>query len=92
MQFYGLSIGRVDLVFGTALAVACCAPTLEVQTTADAVGGGYSNELQGRPLSDIPGQLQSRVDVSVVSSSLPIGDPGQMLTFTAPPLSRSIGQ
>jgi len=92
MNFTGLSIGLVDLVLGTAVASACCAPLLAAQTTATAGGGGYWQTLQAHPLSDTPGQFQSRVDVSVVSSALPILDAGQVSALIAPTLSQSLGR
>jgi hypothetical protein len=57
LQFYGLSIGRVDLAFGTATA-ACCAPVLTTQITANgAAGGPYSQSLRAFSLSSIPGEV-----------------------------------
>jgi hypothetical protein len=89
MQFVGVSMSRADLVFGTAIASACCAPSLGAQVTGNgAAGGPYSTKLQGYSMSDIPGQVQSRVDIAVVSSALPIVDPGQvmgLLTARGPP-------
>jgi hypothetical protein len=88
MQFYGLTIGQVDLVFGTATATACCAPALGSRVGADGgAGGPYWRELQGFPLSTVPGQVQSRVDIAVASSSLPIVDPGLMMGLFTPPRS-----
>jgi hypothetical protein len=85
MQFYGLTIGQVDLVFGSAVATACCAPLIGTQVTVDGgAGGPYRRELQGAPLSDIPGQSQSRVDIAVASSALPIVDPGQVMGLLTP--------
>ena len=93
MQFYGISIGRgVDLVFGSAVATACCAPILGAQSTADGVGGGYWRKLQASSVSVAPGQVQSRVDISVVSSALPNLDAGLVSALIAPTLSQSIGQ
>jgi hypothetical protein len=89
MQFYGLSIGRVDLTFGTAIATACCAPILAAQATADGAGGGYWRELQASPVSD---QVQSRVDISVVSSTLPILDAGQVSALVGPTWSQAGNQ
>ncbi len=91
MEFQGLSIGRVDLVFGTAVATACCAPSIAAHTTADGAGGGYWRQLQASPIPTVPGQVQSRVDISVVSSALPILDAGQVSTLAAP-VSQSITQ
>jgi hypothetical protein len=80
LQFYGLSIGHVDLAFGTAAATACC--VLAAQVTAHGVaGGGYSQTIRASPVSTIPGQVQSRVDIAVVSSSLPLLDAGQVMSF-----------
>ena len=83
LQFSGLSIGHVDLAFGTATAAACCAPVLAAQVTANGrAGGPYSQEAQAFPLSTIPGQVQSRADIAVVSSSLPIVNAGQMMSVS----------
>jgi hypothetical protein len=80
MLFFGFSTSRADLVFGSANAAACCAPSPRAQVKADgAAGGPYSIEFEGYPLPDIPGQAQSRVDVAVASSALPIVDPGQVM-------------
>lgn len=83
LQFYGLSIGHVDLAFGTVVATACCAPVLAAQVTANGgAGGRYSQELQDFPLSATPGQIQSRADIAVVSSSLPLVSAGQMMSLS----------
>jgi hypothetical protein len=92
MQFYGLSIGKADLVFGSATATACCAPILDAQTRVTPTGGTHWQQLQASPISDVPGQVQSRVDISVVSSALPILDPGQVSVLTGPSLSSSLHQ
>lgn len=92
MQFYGLSIGRVDLVFGSATATACCAPSVMAQSSADAAGGGHWRELQAFTTSDVSGQFQNRTDISVVSSALPVLDPGQVSASAVPNLSQSISQ
>jgi hypothetical protein len=85
MQFYGVSTNRADLVFGSAAAVSCCAPFAEAQVKiASGAGGQYSRELRGAPVSDIPSQVQSRVDIAVASSALPIVDPGQMSGLLTP--------
>jgi hypothetical protein len=88
MQFYGLSIGRVDLVFGTAIAAACCAPGLFAQSIAEGAAGGYWRQLRAFPVSILPGQTQSRVDISVVSSGLPLLDAGQVSAQIAPNLAQ----
>jgi hypothetical protein len=92
MQVYAMSIGRVDLAFGSAIAAACCAPSLAAQTTADGVGGGYSRQLQASPISGVSQQVQSRVDISVVSSTLPILDAGRVTAIGGPTSSQAINQ
>jgi hypothetical protein len=93
MQFYGLSIGgTADLVFGTAVASACCAPVGRAQTTAEGSGGGYSRSIEAFPVALVPGQLQSRIDISVVASSLPVLDAGQVSALIGPALLQSVGQ
>jgi hypothetical protein len=81
-QFQGFSTARADLVYGTGIATACCAPGLSAQVAAGAEAGGpYWAELQAHPRSDQPGQVQSRVDIAVASSAFPIIDPGQLMSF-----------
>ena len=93
MQFYGLSIGRtVDLVFGTAVASACCAPVRRAQTTADGSGGRYSRSIAAFPVTVVPGQLRSRIDMSLVASLLPVLDAGQVSAQIGPAVLRSMGQ
>ena len=79
-QFYGVGTNRADLAFGSVTAIACCgsdaAARVEVDSRAD---GPYTQELRGTPTSDIPGQVQSKVDIAVVSSALPLLDPAQVL-------------
>jgi len=79
LQLNGFSIGPVTVFLGSAVAAACCAAMLQAQVTADGGGGPFSKELIGNPVSAIPGQLQSRLDIAVVASSLPLLDPGQMM-------------
>jgi hypothetical protein len=84
-QFYGVSTNRADLVFGTVAAVACCGSDAGAQVTVDSrTGGPYSRQLRAAPVSDGSGQAQSRVDIAVVSSALPILDPAQVLAARAP--------
>jgi hypothetical protein len=85
MKFYGFTIGRVDLALGTAIATACCAPAVDAQVAANrGAGGPYSIGLQGYSLSDTPGQAQSRVDIAVASSRLPLVDQGQVMGLLTP--------
>ena len=85
-QFYGVSTNRADIVFGSVDAVACCGPFVGAQVDVDSgAGGPYWRELRGAPVSDIPGQVQSRVDIAIASSALPILDPAQVLVARAPP-------
>jgi hypothetical protein len=82
LQFQGFSTARADLVYGTAIATACCAPELSAQVAAGSEAGGpYSAELQVHARSEQPGQVQSRIDIAVVSSAFPIIDPGQMISL-----------
>jgi hypothetical protein len=93
IQFTGISIGHVDLVYGSVVATACCGPFGRAQAGAEFGGGGaYKSGLQGMPISDMPGQVQGRIDAAVASSTLPLLDAGQALTVTAPGLSQSLGQ
>jgi hypothetical protein len=78
MQFDGITIGRVDFAFGTAIMHACCAPLVASQVSANGQGGPYSAALTGYTSSHLAGQSESRVDAAVASSTLPIIDPGQM--------------
>lgn len=85
LQFQGVSTARADLVYGTAIATACCASGLSAQVAAGGEAGGpYSAELQVPRRSDQPGQVQSRVDIAVVSSAFPIIDAGQMMSLLTP--------
>jgi hypothetical protein len=93
IQFTGISMGHVDLVYGSVVATACCGPFGRAQAGAELGGGGaYTSGLQGMPISDMPGQVQGRIDAAVASSTLPLLDAGQALTVTAPGLSQSLGQ
>ena len=84
LQFDGISIDRVDLVFGTAISSACCAPVLGAQASADGGGGPYAQELQGFPVSTIPGQVQGRVDIAAAASAVPLVNAGQIMALAAP--------
>jgi hypothetical protein len=84
-QFYGISTNRSDAAFGSVVAVACCGSGSEVQVNLDSTAGGpYSRELRGTPVSATPGQVQSRIDVAVVSSAMPLLDPAQVLVAGSP--------
>ena len=83
MNFSGISTSRADLVFGSVAATACCAPLAEAQVgVTGKTGGAYARELRGSPPSNTPGQMRSRIDIVVVSSALPVVDPGQMLGYS----------
>jgi hypothetical protein len=92
MQFYAISVGSVDLAFGSATATACCAPTRGAQTIVDTTGGGHWREAVAHPLGYVPGQIQSRIDIAVISSALPILDPGQASVLGAPSVAQSGSQ
>ena len=79
-QFYGLSTNRGDIVFGSVTAAACCGSSAAAQVkTAGEAGGPYTQQLQAAPVSNTPGQVQTSVDIAVVSSALPMVDPAQAL-------------
>jgi hypothetical protein len=79
LQFFGVTMSRVDLVFGNATSGACCSSNLGAHVAASgAAGGPYSTELAGFSGFDSAGQTQRRVDFAVASSAQPIVDPGQM--------------
>jgi hypothetical protein len=84
-QTYGISTSRADLVFGSVSAVACCGSAATAQVKADSgAGGPFSRELRGAEITDTPGQVQQRIDVTVASSALPILDPAQLLVTGGP--------
>jgi len=72
-QLYGISTKSAIVVFGSIDASACC----DTDAKADAnilkkTTGLYTNELRNAWTSYTPAQRQSRVDISVVVSALPI--------------------
>ena len=84
-QFYGFSTNRVDIVFGSAAAVVCCGSDAAAQVTINSrTGGPYRREILATPTSDTPGQTRTRVDVAVISSTLPILDPAQVSATDLP--------
>jgi hypothetical protein len=84
-QFYGISTNRADFAFGSIAAVACCGTNTAAQVEVDGTTGGlYSREFRGVPVSSTPGQVQSRLDIAVASSALPLVDPAQMLVADGP--------
>jgi hypothetical protein len=84
-QFYGISTNRADFGFGSVAAVGCCGTNAAAQVDVDGTAGGpYSREFRGAPVSSTPGQVQSRVDIAIASSALPLLDPAQMLVADAP--------
>ena len=84
-QFYGISTNRADFAFGSIAAVACCGTNAAAQVEVDGKAGGlYSREFRGVPVSNAPGQVQSRLDIAVASSALPLVDPAQMLVADGP--------
>jgi hypothetical protein len=79
-QFNGISTNRADLVFGSVTAVACCGSASAARVNLDSsTGGPYSKELRAMPASKVSGQAESRVDITVVSSALPILDQAEVL-------------
>jgi hypothetical protein len=84
-QFYGISTNRADFAFGSVAAVACCGTNAAAQVEVDGAAGGlYSRGFRGMPVSSAPGQAQSRLDIAVTSSALPLVDPAQMSVADAP--------
>jgi hypothetical protein len=84
-QFYGISTNRADFVIGSVAARACCGSNAAARVEVDSTAGGpYSRELRDAPASNMPGQVQSRVDIAVVSSAMPLLDPAQLLVSGAP--------
>jgi hypothetical protein len=85
-QFNGISTNRADIVYGVVAAVACCGSGAEAQVGVNTrTGGPYSRELRATPASDTPGAAQSRIDIAVVSSTLPVLDPAQLLAASSSP-------
>jgi hypothetical protein len=84
-RFYGISTNRADIVFGSVAAVACCGSGTEAEVNANSrTGGLYSREIRAMPASDTTGQARNTIDLSVVSSALPILDPAQVFSAGAP--------
>jgi hypothetical protein len=72
-QLYGVSTKSAIVVFGSIAASACC--DTDAETHADILkkaSGLYTNELRSSSKSYTPAERQSRVDISVVVSALPI--------------------
>jgi hypothetical protein len=84
-QFYGVSTKTADIVFGSIRAIACCDVTAGTQVTVSSkLIGSYTTEVRNRPLVNKPGERQSRLDLAVVSSTLPLLPPGQALLSQMP--------
>ena len=78
MQWYAVT-DHADLAFGTVAASACCGAEAGAQVTADpSAGGPYTSEYVVRRQPQTSGQAEQAVDVSVVSSTLPIVDPARI--------------
>jgi hypothetical protein len=78
-QFYGFSVNHADVVFGSVTVVACCGADAGVQAAVNTrIGGPYSREVRGVTASNTSDPAQSRIDIAVVSSTLPIIDPAQV--------------
>jgi hypothetical protein len=85
INFSGISTSRADLAFGSVTATACCAPFAEAQIElTGGAGGPYARELTSESLSNTRGQMQMRTDIAVISSALPMIDPGQMSGLLTP--------
>jgi hypothetical protein len=85
INFSGIRTSRADLAFGSVTAAACCAPFAEVQIElSGGAGGPYAREFRSVSLSNTWGQMQMRTDIAVISSALPMIDPGQMSGLLTP--------
>jgi hypothetical protein len=83
--FSGIRTSRADMAFGSVTAAACCAPSTEAQIEVTGrAGGPYARELGSVLLSNTRGQMQTRTDIAVISSALPMIDPGQMSGLLTP--------
>jgi len=89
-QFYGVSTKTADIAFGSVRANACCGNAVEAQVNVypEAVGS-YTSELRDSRLVSAPGEKQSRTDLAVISSTIPLLQPGhalaaQSLTWLSP--------
>jgi hypothetical protein len=85
INFSGIRTSRADLAFGSVTAAACCAPFAEAQIELTGrAGGPYARELRSVSLSNTRGEMQMRTDIAVISSALPMIDPGQMSGLLTP--------
>ena len=82
-QFYGVSTKTADIVFGSIRAIACCDTAATQVNVFSKLSGLYTTEVRNRPLVNMPGERQSRLDLAVVSSTLPLLSPGQALLSQA---------
>lgn len=84
-QFYGTSATGADVAFGSVTAAACCGSASGAQVSLVTVKGGpYSKEIRAAPVSDTPGQVESRIDITVASSARPILDQAEVSVAGAP--------
>ena len=85
INFSGIHTSRAVLAFGSVTAAACCAPFAEAQMELTGGSGGpYTQELRSVSLSNTRGQMQMRTDIAVISSALPMINPGQMSGLLTP--------
>src|SRR5262249_53882357 len=85
-QLSGVSTSRADILCASAAAGAFGASPVGAQVKVDGGGRGqFSTVLRGEPVSDISGQAESRVDIAIASSALPILDPARVLAARALP-------
>jgi hypothetical protein len=85
MNFSGIRTSRANLAFGSVTAAACCAPFAEAQIElTGGASGPYTRELRSVSLSNTRGHIQMRTDIAVISSALPMIDPGQMSGLLTP--------
>jgi hypothetical protein len=85
INFSGIRTSRADLALGSVTAAACCAPFAKAQIElTGGAGGPYARELKSVSLSNTRGQIQMRTDIAVISSALPMIDPGQTSGLLTP--------
>ncbi len=79
-HIYGVSTAPADVVFGSAAAIGCCGTHAKAQVSIFSKSAGpYSTQLADVLRSDAFGAITTKVDIAVVSSTLPMLPPAQVL-------------
>ena len=80
IKLYGASTNQTDIVFGSISGSACCGAASELEVKAQSKAGGpYKSEQRATRFGGALGQSET-LDVAVISSKLPILDPGRAIT------------